>query len=750
MNRRNLKWPSPGQSFFVAVAALFLASSVSFASTLTSQTPLPAADIPKYVDPLPVFGPGGMHRVDGTKPVTVRMEEYAQQVLPETDASGNPTGFGKTFVWAYKVGDAPLFYPGVTLEARHGIPTDVTYINNLPSWTEGGIVQGLLTVDQSIHWANPLESMCPLAPSGAGCQLPFTGAVPAVTHLHGAEVQSDFDGTPDQWFTTKGGTGVAYRSYDPFAVGNSTTTAPAPGTAVYHYPNGQEATTLWFHDHVLGITRLDVYAGLEAFYLIRDRRDTGRPDNPIRLPGGEREIELLIQDRQFDTTGQWYFPDGSNTGLNGTPPNPSLHPFWIPEFLGDAIVVNGKTWPYLQVQPVRYRFRIVNASNARFFDFFIPGGPSFWQIGTDGGLLDAPVKVTNLLLGPAERADVIVDFSQFAGQTLTMLNDANSPYPGGDPVDPETNGQIMQFRVAAAPDRGVVPARFGNQPAPRWLPDRTCDPAAGNCRLRSKPIVRLAEGISGNCPGSQPGNGRGRNDHCRTPDLVRQLTLNEEEGAGGPAMLMLNNTRWNGQKNGFGDPINGAQRLYGTPSPSMHDTYATELPRVGSTEVWELINVSEDAHPIHVHLVQFQILNRQSFDTGTYLAAYAQAFPGGAFLPETGPPGDYLTPNGDGAVGGNPGVSPYLNGPALPPDPNENGWKDTAKAYPGMVTRLLVRFAPQDLPVKAVAAGDNFFLHRRSSPASAFDATLGPGYVWHCHILDHEDNEMMRPYAVRP
>ncbi len=734
------KYPLMGQWFSIAVLFLLFAGSSSFASTLVTQIPLPAADIPKYIDPVPIFGPGGMHRVDGTKPVTVRMEEYAQQVLPVVDASGKPTGFGKTKVWTYKVGNAPLFYPGVTLEAKRGIPTNITYVNNLPGWSEGGLVEGLLTVDQTIHWADPFDTMCALDPTGSGCQGPYLAAVPAVVHLHGAEVQSDFDGTPDQWFTPSGLNGVTYRSYDPGLTDQSTTIPPEPGTAVYHYPNGQEATTLWFHDHALGVTRLHVYAGLAAFYLIRDNRDTGRINNPIGLPAGDREIELLIQDRQFDTSGQWYFPDGSNTGLNGTPPNPSIHPFWIPEFLGDAIVVNGKSWPYLEVQPMRYRFRLLNASNSRFFNMFIPGGPPFWQIGTDGGFLDTPVKVTQLLLAPAERADVIVDFSRYAGQTLTVMNDANAPYPDGDPVDPATNGQIMQFRVAPNHDTpGNGQLRFGSMLSSGGRIDRTCDPAISACKLRAQPIIRLAEGINGKGRGGKGG-----------PDLIRQLTLNEEEGAGGPAMVMLNNTRWNGQKNGFGTPISGAERLYGTPSPSMHDTYATELPRVGSTEVWELVNISADAHPIHLHLVQFQLINRQSFDENAYLATYAAAYPNGVFTPEVGPSNNYLTPNGDGAVGGNPAISPYLIGPVLPPDKNEAGWKDTIKAYPGLVTRIAVRFAPQDIPVGAVAAGDNLFLHRRSNPASAFDATLGPGYVWHCHILDHEDNEMMRPYAIRP
>jgi len=220
----------------------------------------------------------------------------------------------------------------------------------------------------------------------------------------------------------------------------------------------QEATTLWFHDHVLGMTRLNLYAGLAAFYLIRDSYDTGIPGTGLRLPAGRYEIEMVIQDRQFDTNGQWFFPAGNPAGLNGTPPNPAIHPFWIPEFFGDAIVVNGKTWPYLELEPRRYRLRLLNASNARFLELRVVNtssnqpGPPLWQIGTDGGLLDRPVKLSNdgapgaqtLSLAPAERADVIVDFAGSKGQTLVLLNTANAPFPSGDPPDPETNGQVIR------------------------------------------------------------------------------------------------------------------------------------------------------------------------------------------------------------------------------------------------------------------------------------------------------------------
>jgi len=191
-------------------------------------------------------------------------------------------------------------------------------------------------------------------------------------------------------------------------------------------------------------------------------------------------------------------------------------------------------------------------------------------------------------------------------------------------------------------------------------------------------------------------------------------------GPGGPLEVLLNNTKWDGTMSGL-------------PAPGI-----TELPQVGSTEVWEIINLTADAHPIHLHLVQFQLLSRQRFQINKYLKAYAAAF-GGAFVPAAGPPGLYGTPNADLAVGGNPAVGPYLQGKAMPPAPNEAGWKDTVIMYPREVTRIVVRFAPQDIAVGGTTPGRNDF---------AFDPSAEPGYVWHCHILDHEDNEMMRPYKV--
>jgi FtsP/CotA-like multicopper oxidase with cupredoxin domain len=281
--------------------------------------------------------------------------------------------------------------------------------------------------------------------------------------------------------------------------------------------------------------------------------------------------------------------------------------------------------------------------------------------------------------------------------------------------------------------------------------DRTLDPATG-AALRGGPgqpreIVRLADPTTGTVAAGV------------TPSVKRQMVIYEQETvdcaesdqSDGPLAAFLNNSKWMGMRDGTSTPIPGS-----TPDSFGEGFYMTELPRVGATELWELVNTTEDAHPIHLHLIQFQVLNRQPIDNDGYLAAWAAAFPGGSYagqqcdgtfgttdypagqiIPGYGPPADYYTPNADGALGGNPAVSPFITGPTVPPDPNEAGWKDTFKVNPHSVNRVLIRWAPVETPIADARPGVNRY---------SFDPTNGPGYVWHCHILDHEDNEMMRPY----
>jgi spore coat protein A len=410
-------------------------------------------------------------------------------------------------------------------------------------WTNELPRQHFLPIDHTLH--------------GAEAKLPEARTV---VHLHGGKAPAKSDGYPEDWYE--------------------------PGrSAIYHYPNEQEPAALWYHDHTMGINRLNIYAGLIGMYFIRDS-----VEDSLNLPKGKYEIPLVVFDRFFTADGQLYYP------RSNAPQAP-----WIPELFGNALLVNGKLLPFLEVEPVRYRFRILNAANGRFYRLTMSNGQHFSQIGTDQGLLPAPVSVKMLTLAPGERADIVVDFSACAGEQITINNDVLT---------------MMQFRVAKKPASTTS-----------GLPSTL------------RPVTKLAE-----------------SEAIKT----RQLTLEEvEDLVGNSYRMLLNGMHWS-------MPV-------------------TENPTLGSTEIWELVNLTDDSHPIHLHLVRFQILDRRSFDLVRYLKEQKV----------------------------------HYSGPARPPDAIEGGWKDTVRADPGMVTRIIVRF-------------DGY-----------------PGkYVWHCHVLEHEDNEMMRPYEV--
>ncbi len=583
--------------------------------------PLDPKTIPKYVNELvrpPVLKPvvakdPSTHEVLSHN-YTVFVTELKEQILP--------CGFPETLVYGYKGivknGSCISSSPGPTFEAVKGIPVHVQWVNNLTN-------PHFLPVDPTLHWANPNNMPTPEPPF-----LPFPpgyplaqSPVPVTAHLHGGEVRSDSDGGPDSWFTAgEEKTGISFIK------------------SRYTYPNMQEPTTLWYHAHALGITRLNVVAGLAGFYLLRD------PNNDIEplLPSGKFEFPIVIQDRSFNEDGSLLFP---NVGVN-----PDVHPYWVQDFIGNAIMVNGKVWPNLDVERRQYRFRFLNGSNSRFYNLKLSNGQSFIQIGSDGGFLQSPVTLNEVLLAPAERADILIDFSMLKpGTKIIVWNDAIAPFPGGDPPDPETTGQIMQFTVKES--KSITP-----MPLPPILNDI--------------PIL--------------------------VPDVPKQvLTLNVVNGEMGPLELLLDGQKW-------ASPI-------------------TELPIVGSTVDWEIANVTRATHPIHVHLIQFLIVNRQKFDSERYLA-------------------DWLVLNGEPPLQ-HPTiplpVEPYLIGDPIEPDLNEQGWKDTVRMNPTEVTRIRLRFTPQSVKSGESKPGLNQF---------SFDPTFGPGYVWHCHILDHEDNEMMRPMKV--
>ena len=479
-------------------------------------------------------------------------------------------------------------YLGPTIEAKRGFPLTVSAINNL------GAHPLAAAVDTTLHGAVEADRTAPRVS----------------LHLHGGNTPPGSDGNPE----------------DTFVPG---------GSKVYDYPNNQEAATLWYHDHALGITRLNVFAGLAGFYLLRDAHDTGRAGNPIGLPYGSYEVPIVIQDRSF-------LPDGTLDY-----PLDTFRSVWAPEFFGDVAVVNGKAFPNMNVDRGLYRFRVINGSNARVYNLYLSNRHSMYQIGGDGGLLDAPLQLNRLVLAPGERADLLIDFSSFApGTAIVLKNSAPVPFPDG-PRSRRRGGmplpEIMRFTVGSGPGfTGPIPAT-----------------------LRQYPIEPLAN-----------------------PVAVRNLALVEilDEETGEPIRALLNNLRY--------------------------ETTEIESPVVDTVEQWNIINTTGDTHPIHLHLVQFQVIGRQKFRVEEYLEEYYSDIDEGGQGPR------------------NQSADEFTVGRMKPPDANEMGWKDTVRANPGEITRIMVPFGADvgsRVPMGISFTGD---------------------YVWHCHILEHEDNEMMLPYRV--
>jgi spore coat protein A len=516
----------------IAAAALALRQSASRAPAPKFRTQLNASSLAQFVDPLPIPAiakPSGMR----PSPVDASLKLPHYRIPMQQFEAKIHRDLKPTRLWGYGGSS-----PGPTLETRSGQGLLVEWANELPD-------THFLPIDHTIHGA---ESDKP--------------DVRTVVHLHGAKVPPESDGYPEKWFV--------------------------PGkSALCHYPNQQDAAMLWYHDHALGINRLNIFAGLLGTFFVRDDFE-----DSLDLPRGQYEIPLVIYDRVFDLESQLNYP------VSGDPKKP-----WTPEVFGDALLVNGKLFPYLEVEPRKYRFRVLNGANARFFHLSLSGSPAIYQIGTDQGLLPAPVRVDRVNLAPAERADVIVDFSGAAGQNIVMKNDMAFT--------------VMQFRVAQKAGTGDT------KPLP--------------ARLRPVPKIDESSAVK-----------------------TRMLSLVEvDDLIQRPMTMLLNNAHWS-------MPV-------------------TENPVLDSIEIWGLLNTTDDAHPIHLHLVRFQILDRRSFDVATYWTK---------------------------------GEIKYT-GPVVPPEASEAGWKDTVRADPGMVTRIITRF-------------EGF-----------------PGrYVWHCHILEHEDNEMMRPFDV--
>lgn len=436
-------------------------------------------------------------------------------------------------------------YPGPTIEAYRDRPVRVRWVNDL-RYYETGLprTDHYFDIDTRIH-----------GPDMAG-KAPRT-----VVHLHGGHVPPDDDGFPESTFVSG-------------------------GSRLYRYPNTQLPATLWYHDHALGITRYNVMMGLAGFYLIRDR-----DEQALQLPSGAYEIPLLIQDRSFNPDGSLRYPAQ-----------------WTPMFLGDKVLVNGKVWPKLRVDQGKYRFRVLNGSNHRIFTLALSDHHTFRVIGSDGGLLSAPVEVSEISLGPAERADLVIDFGGYAPGSEVLLRDTLEAGQV-DPSDPSA-ARIMKFIVSGSPG--------WTAPLPPYLSH----------------VERIPESQAN----------RIRTFELRFDPSLRQFRFGDF---------------------GWGE--------------------VTDFPTLGSTEIWQFANETTETHSIHMHLVQFQVLDRSSFQIM----------------------GGRVVPGSDRKA----------------PDPEEAGWKDTANVKPNELLRVIMRFGP--------------------------DGFLGD-YVVHCHMLEHEDNEMMRQFTVVP
>jgi len=621
--------------------------------------PVAAAD----AVPQPWWQPGVTH-------YTIDIGQFTDLLHPDLPHPTRLWGFGQ---------GGNFRHLGGIIAAKRDVPVQITFRNKLPP-------KHIIPVDTSIMGADGAQNR-------------------ADVHLHGGLVPWVSDGGPHAWWDPHGNKGPSFL--------NVLKPSPAANEAEYYYPNHQGARLLWYHDHSFGITRINAYAGIASAYVIYDDYELSLvAANHLPGPLDPRTVYLVFQDKIFvsDATAAtdptwpaimpksragdlWYAhvydPDRWDLGPGGAPPDPSV----IPEFFGDTILVNGAVYPYLEVERRQYRFRLLNACNARFLNprlVYAQGGtfpanteprttaagPAFLQLGTEGGFLPAPTMLNGpaqprLLLAPAERADLIVDFRDVpAGSTLILYGDAPAPYPTGDgindyyPGNTDTPSSIPGYGPNTRTLLQIkVKARVGASDPPITLP-RALHPT-DPFMVRQKP----------GAPTSNPKGVR-----------VRRLTLNETFDSLGRLIQYLGTDR----------PINphATDLLFGR--EYMADP--TEVVHAGETEVWEIANLTGDTHPIHFHLVNVQILSRQPFDADNYF-----------------------------------GGKPALLGPATAPDNNELGWKETVRMNPGEVTRVIMKF---DLPVVPFTV-----------PVSP--RTGGHEYVWHCHILEHEEHDMMRPLIVK-
>ncbi len=804
----------------IAALAVFGLST----ATVALAVPVPGGtidptSIPKYVTPLiiPPVMPTSTASPAPAAQYDIAVRQFKQQILPggifgatfpNPLGAGTVTGFPATTVWSYgrsedpmpdssaiaggAVGVAPALnssfnYPAFTVENTTNSATTVRWINDLvtdpiacaasvdKTIAACNFLPHLFSVDQTIHWANPTGMGCtmPMTPNMTDCHTlnpaSYTGPVPMVTHVHGAHILPNSDGYPEAWWLpgtpgTKGIPATYVEHGSSYTQADNSNTIP--GSAYYRYPNTQPAATIWFHDHTLGMTRLNVYAGPAGFWLIRGGLyDTaaGVLPGPAPTAGQDpnltpsirnviREIPIVIQDRSFDwadvagniltpatpgavpagaTQVKLFYPSSRAFFDGFTGPyigagNSDISGIANPEAFFNTMVVNGTTWPQFTVAPTKYRIRLLDGCDSRTLNlsmYQVTAGPDgiwgtlddvvgaevpFYQIGGDqgflpkvvqitkgftatypggGGALGAPVAAPSteqgLLMGPAERADVIVDFTGLANGThVRIFNTApDSPFQGFPaivtalnyaPADPLTSGQVMDFIVdgvavpVVASDGTTTTLQNLTLPAEPVL--GAALPTARKVSLNevdSEQVCVEADPLTGAIIGTLFSTTPGDANFLTNCALATVVTPGDIPIPVGPKQPLLGTLSANGLVS----------------IPKMWSDPLTELPLLNTTETWEVYNTTMDAHPVHLHLVRFEVVNRQNLIPGT------------------------LVPD-------------PTAGMTTAPLPNELGYKDTVVALPGQVTRI----------------------------KATFD-TAGQ-YVWHCHIIEHEDNEMMRAYRV--
>lgn len=562
---------------------VFLTVAITRADDDEQSLVLSAERLRMFVDELPhVPKVYGYKVVDGKPaPMALKIGMYHKKWKFHRDLP-------PTEVFAYGTSKEEASIPGPTIEALQGVDSYIKWENHLPQ-------KHILPWDATIPTAIP--------PKGNG--------IPTAVHLHGGMDEPESDGHSHAWFTN------GFKETGPYWTKKT-----------YHYHNVQQPGTLWYHDHAMGLTRVNLLAGLIGAYVIRHPE----VEDPLGLPSGDEfDRTLVICDRDFYKNGSLF--------MNHTGNNPEIHPEWQPEYFGDVIVVNGKAWPYMVVQRRKYRFRIINTSNARFFRLSLSNGLPFIHVASDSVYIDRPVTTKDTLVGPSEILDFVIDFSKSKSNVTILTNNAAYPFPSGDPVN-EANSKVMKFIIKGS-----------NVPDPARIPHA---------------LIKYPEA------------------DLSTASRTRYITMYEYTSAiDEPTHLYINGLS-------FDDPV-------------------TETPKAGTSEVWHVINLTDDNHPLHIHLALFKVLEQtELLDLDAFKDCMAKI---------------------NDAVKCN--VGKHARGRRLAVPANERGWKNVYKMWPGYITKIFVRFS---------------YIHANAS--YPFDATAQPGYVYHCHILDHEDNVMMRPLKL--